>query len=323
MQALIVESQTDTGVRLVTDRLPPTPAPDEVLVQVNLAGICATDLEIARGYMGFAGVPGHEFVGTVIEGSDQLRGRRVVADINCACGTCDFCQRHLPNHCPHRTVLGIAGRDGAFAEYLVIPARNCHVVPDEITDQQAVFVEPVAAAAHVLDDIDFAANPRIALIGTGRLGLLTAQVLATQATHLDVIGRNRRTLKLAREWGLTTMHVDTIRNEPAYDVVVECTGNPAGLAWALRATRPRGTIIVKSTYAEPAALDLAPIVIHEFRLIGSRCGTFPRALELLRNNQVNVDPLVTATFPLSDAQAAFATAAQPDQLKVLIQPEHA
>ncbi len=327
MRALVVPVGNPRAVAVREDYPTPQPGPDEVLIRVLLAGVCATDLEIVRGYLRFAGVPGHEFVGVVLDGPPALHGRRVVADINCPCGACDACRAGQGRHCPHRTVLGIAGRDGAFAELLTVPAANCHVVPEEVSDDAAVFAEPLAAAAHVLDAVTLTPQTRVAVLGTGRLGLLVAQVLraACQAAPpgpgaVHVIGRNPRTLALCRTWGLEAVALRDLPPQAAYDVVVECTGAPGGLRLALRLTRPQGTIVLKSTYAEPEPVDLAPLVIHEQRLVGSRCGTLPQALDLLRHRAVDVASLVTATYALREGAAALAAAADPAHVKVLIRP---
>lgn len=323
MKALKTARDTPAGVRLVHDAPLPVPSADEVLIRVRLAGICATDLEIARGYMQFDGILGHEFVGEVVTENSPLAGRRVVGEINGPCGECALCRRGLTNHCPNRSVLGIAGRDGAFAEYLTLPAVNCHLVSQNVADAEAVFVEPLAAAAHVLNAARFGPRTRVALLGAGRLGLLVAQVLATQECELEVIARNPRSLALCRAWGLNTTDVRAIEPAPAYDVVVECTGAPDGLRLALQITRPTGTIVLKSTYAAPEPVDLAPIVINEIRVIGSRCGAFAPALKLLAEGRVDVAPLISATLPLDRAEEAFQAAADPAYIKVLLRPEEA
>lgn len=321
MQALVV-NQPDRGVlRVVTDRAAPVVRPGEVLIRVRLAGICATDLEIARGYMRFAGVPGHEFVGVVVDGSNALRGRRVVGEINCICGGCDLCRAGLSTHCRRRTVLGILGRDGAFAELLTLPEQNCHVVPGEISDQQAVFVEPLAAALQVLKEGAIDRHSRVAVLGTGRLGLLIAQVISNVRPRLTVIGRNPHTLEFCEQIGIHALRIEEASPTEDYDVVVEATGSPAGLRLALQLVRPRGTIVLKSTYAQPEPIDLAPIVINEIRLAGSRCGVFADAIAALRARQVNVDRMVTAVYPLRDAVDAFAAAANPANIKVLLRPD--
>lgn len=320
MQALVIRSHAPLQIDYVTDHPPPQPPPGEALVRVRLAGICSTDVEITQGYMHFTGVPGHEFVGVVERGPEHLIGRRIVAEINCPCGTCNLCRCGLPNHCPHRTVLGIAGRDGAFAEYLTIPANNCHIVPENVSDEQAVFVEPLAAAAHVLDATAFTADTRVALLGSGRLGLLTARVLIGEPCKLTVVGRNPATLALCAATGIQTCLIEHLPSDAQFDVVIECTGMPDGLRLALKLCRPTGTIVLKSTYAHPEAVDLAPIVINEARVVGSRCGDFARALRLLAAGRVRVDDLVTGTYPLSDGVAALAAAGGAEHLKVLLQP---
>ncbi len=320
MQALVVSAEPARAIRFEQDYPEPQPGAAEIKIHVHLAGICATDLEIARGYMQFAGVPGHEFVGTVTAGDAAWVGQRVVAEINCVCLECDLCRRGLTNHCRRRTVLGISGRDGAFAEYVVVPTRNCHVVPDTITNQQAAFVEPLAAAVHVLDAISNQPDVRVAVLGTGRLGLLVAQVLALTDVRLEVLGRNARTLAFCGQRGIQTRQVDDLVPASEHDCVVDCTGSSAGLRLALRLCRPRGTIVLKSTYAEPAAVDLAPVVINEIQVVGNRCGPFPAALQLLAERRVAVDELVTAVYPLERGGAALEAAARPDNIKVLLRP---
>jgi threonine dehydrogenase-like Zn-dependent dehydrogenase len=320
VQALVVAAEPSRAIRFEPNYPDPQPGPSEVKIRVHLAGICATDLEIARDYMAFAGVPGHELVGTVVAGDAAWVGQRVVAEINCVCGQCDLCRSGLTNHCRRRTVLGIAGRDGAFAEYVVVPARNCHAVPEAITDQQAVFVEPLAAALHVLDVIPRGPGLRVAVLGSGRLGLLAAQVLALQDLRLEVIGRNPRTLALCGRRGMTALHVADVSPAGEHDCVVECTGSADGLALALQLCRPCGTIVLKSTYAGPATVDLAPTVINEIQVVGNRCGPFPAALKLLAERRVEVDELVTGTYPLERGVAALEAAARPDSIKVLLRP---
>jgi len=310
LQTLVVTDKPSRAIRVEPSYPDPQPGAEEVKVRVHLAGICATDLEIARGYMQFAGVPGHEFVGTVVVGDAAWVGRRVVAEINCVC---------LTNHCRRRTVLGIAGRDGAFAEYLVVPARNCHEVPDGVTDQQAVFVEPLAAAVHVLDALP-PQRARVAVLGSGRLGLLVAQVLARQDGRLEVIGRNPRTLAVCSRHAIEARHVDDIVPAGEHDCVVDCTGAPEGLALAMKLCRPCGMIVLKSTCAEPAAIDLAPAVVNELHIVGNRCGSFPPALQLLAEHRIEVDGLVSAVYPLEQGAAALEAAARPDHIKVLLRP---
>ncbi len=320
MEALVFRPGTAPGVAYVPDYADPVAGPGEVLVRVHLAGICATDLELARGYMQFAGVPGHEFVGTVVRGPDHLLGRRIVGEINCACGECDLCSRGLPRHCRRRSVIGIQGRDGAFASYVVVPERNCHIVPDELSDEQAVFVEPLAAAVEVIKLQPVDRWTEVAVLGSGRLGLLVAQVLKAQGCQLEVIGRNPRTLAFCERHGIQPVELHELVPRPTRDVVVECTGDPRGLELALQLCRPRGTIVLKSTYAENATLDLAKLVIHEIKLLGNRCGPFPEALELLRQGKVQVQELISRTFPLRQGVQALAAAASPQEIKVLLRP---
>ncbi len=323
MQAILVDSNSSPPVRFDATYPTPQAGPDEVRIRVHLAGICATDLEIARGYMQFAGVPGHEFVGTVVDDGSPLRGKRVVAEINCVCDACDMCRNGAPNHCRKRTVVGILGRDGAFAQYVNVPASNCYIVPDEVSDQQAVFVEPLAAALQVVAQHPVSLGTRVALIGTGRLGLLVAQVLAQKGCDLLAVGRNAGTLQHCAAYGVRAIHISQAAPCADRDLVVECTGSPEGLRLALQMVRPRGTIVLKSTYATPPDVDLAPIVVNELRVVGNRCGPFPAALEMLREKRVRVDDLVSQVFPLSRAAEAFAAAADSANIKVLLRPDPA
>jgi len=320
VDALVVNPGTRGGVEFVRDHPEPSPAAGELTVRVELAGICSTDLEIARGYMDFGGVPGHEFVGTVVAGSDALQGKRVVGEINCVCSACDMCRAGLGTHCRNRTVLGIAGRDGAFAQYLTLPEGNCHVVPDEVGDRQAVFVEPLAAAVQVVKQHPVDADTRVAVVGVGRLGALIAQVLALRGCRLEAIDRSPRALAFAEQRGIRTVHADEVVPQADHDLVVESTGSPAGLDLALRLVRPRGTIVLKSTYAGAAEINLAPIVVNEIRLVGNRCGPFPDALELLRAGQVEVEGLISGEYPLERGVEAFAAAANPQNVKILLRP---
>ncbi len=320
MDALVVNPGRRDRVEFVRDHPEPSPAAGEVTIRVELAGICSTDLEIARGYMDFRGVPGHEFVGTVIAGSDSLHGRRVVGEINCVCSACDMCRAGLSGHCRNRTVLGIAGRDGAFAQLLTLPERNCHVVPDEVGDRQAVFVEPLAAAVQVVRQHPVDERTRVAVIGIGRLGSLIAQVLALQGCQLEAIDRNPRALAFAERRGIRAVHADDVVPQAEHDLVVESSGSPAGLDLAVRLVRPRGTIVLKSTYAGVAEVNLAPIVVNEIRLVGNRCGPFPDALELLRAGKVEVAGLISGEYPLERGVEAFAAAADPQNVKILLRP---
>lgn len=304
--------------RVVDNYRPPQPGPDEALVEVIYAGICATDLEITRGYLGFEGVLGHEFVGRVVEGPAEWVGRRVVGEINCVCGRCDMCQRGLATHCRRRTVIGISGRDGCFAERLALPVRNLHAVPDSVSDVAAVFTEPLAAAIQVLKQVPIDTRTRAAVVGSGRLGLLVAQVLRTAGCRVEVIGRNPRTLEFCEKHGIEAWPVEQRPPRGDCDVVVEATGNPAGLEVAQRLVRPRGTIVLKSTYAGGAEVDLAPAVINEITLLGSRCGPFPDALAMLARREVDVETMVTRMLPLEQALEALRLAETPEHIKVLL-----
>jgi alcohol dehydrogenase len=298
----------------------PTPQPGQgdALVKVGLAGICATDLEIARGYMSFEGVLGHEFVGVVVDGSRRLKGKRVVGEINCICGKCELCQSGLSTHCRKRTVLGISGRDGCFAEFVAVPESNLHEVPETLSDDEAVFVEPLAAALQVIKQFPIEQRMRVAVLGSGRLGLLVAQVLRTTGCRLELIGRNPDTLLVGEKKGIQSTPVGDLVPRADRDLVVECTGAPAGLELAMRLVRPRGTIILKSTCAEGGPLNLAPLVINEIELRGSRCGPFPDALKLLARKQIDVLTMITKRFDIEHGLEALQAAADPRHIKVLL-----
>jgi threonine dehydrogenase-like Zn-dependent dehydrogenase len=316
MRALWLEAQT---LRLRDDVPRPDPPEGEARVRVVKAGICNTDLELVRGYYPYTGVPGHEFVGRVeaAPGAEQWQGRRVVGEINAACGACATCRAGRPTHCERRTVLGIVGRDGAFAESLTLPVANLHEVPDSIPDDAAVFTEPLAAALEIQEQVRIGPGDRVVVVGNGKLGNLVAQTLALTGCTLKVIGRNPTTLALLAARGIDVgLAADLV--ERRADVAVECTGNEEGLELARRAVRPRGTIVLKSTYHGRASLDVSRIVVDEITLVGSRCGPFAPALALLAQGRVDVAPLVRARFPLQDAVAAFAEAGRPGVMKVLV-----
>ncbi|MFO0838476.1 MAG: alcohol dehydrogenase catalytic domain-containing protein [Phycisphaerae bacterium] len=321
MQAIHFDASASPSLRSLADYPDPQPRDDEALIRVHLAGICATDLEICRGYMQFRGVPGHEFVGVVEQGPASLVGRRVVAEINCVCDECDMCRNGMPKHCRRRTVVGIQGRDGAFAELLCVPTSNCYLVPDDLSDEHAVFTEPLAAALQVIALQPISLGARVALIGTGRLGLLVAQVLKQQGCDLLAIGRNPTALQLCAALGVHAVHISQAAPAADRDMVVECTGSPEGLRLALQMVRPRGTIVLKSTYKEPANVDLAPLVVNEIRMVGNRCGPFPAAIEMLHEKKIHVDELISATFPFSRGVEAFAAAADHANIKVLLRPD--
>ena len=269
------------------------PAPDAPIVRVLMAGICNTDIELTRGYYPFRGIPGHEFVG-------ELNGKRVAGEINAICHTCEACLSGRPTHCANRTVLGIKDRNGAFAEYLSLPLENLHVIPDAIETEEAVFIEPLAAALEIQEQVAISPDDRVLLVGHGKLGRLVEKTLSCKLT----IARRNSSVP-----------------EKAFDVVIECSGNPEGFETARRAVRPRGTIVMKSTYAGDLTMNASSLVVDEITLIGSRCGPFDKAIDLLASRKINVRDLIDAVYPLSDAVAAFDHAQRKGALKVLIRPE--
>ncbi len=298
----------------------PQPAGGEALVRVRLAGVCNTDLELVRGYMDFGGVLGHEFVGEVVAGPDSAwLGRRVVGDINAACYVCETCLAGRHTHCPNRTTLGIFRRDGAFADYLLLPQANLYAVPDTVPDELAVFVEPLAAACEIMDQVHLAPTDRVAVLGDGKLGLLVAAVLRLTAADLTLVGRHPDKLAIAAAWGIRTRLEGDGWPGAQVDLVVECTGSPSGFAAARRILRPRGTLVLKSTYHGTLPVDMSALVVDEITLIGSRCGPFAPALRLLESGMVDPRPLIAARFPLADGPAALAQAATPGTLKVLLE----
>ncbi|HUU11978.1 MAG TPA: alcohol dehydrogenase catalytic domain-containing protein [Phycisphaerae bacterium] len=315
MKACVFDGQ---AARLDGDRPEPKPAPGDVLVRVDLAGVCRTDLEIVRGYMGFRGVLGHEFVGTALGGRRQ--GRRVVGGINCPCHQCDLCRMGLATHCRNRTVLGIAGRDGAFAERLVLPEANLVPVPDCVPDREAVFAELLAAAIQIGRQVPLQPRQEIVVLGDGRLGQLVAQVFKVWDLTPTVMGKAPAKLAILARLGIATVLADEAEPSKTADVVVECTGTATGLAAAMAWVRPRGTIVLKSTVADTAGLDLAPLVVDEVTVVGSRCGPMDAAVEMLAQHLLCLEPLITAEYPLDEAPAALDAAAQPDAIKVLIRP---
>lgn len=322
MKALVIDAPGSIHLR----DIPETPlAFGECRVAVTRVGICRTDLELLKGYMNFSGVPGHEFVGKVVEGADRLMGRRVVGEINAGCGTCDECRTNSSRHCLNRTVLGIFNRPGAFAETLTLPERNLLPVPDNVSDEEAVFTEPLAAALEIFQQLHMRPTTRALVIGDGKLGLLIAQVLAHFGTRVMLLGRNPKKLALAERWSIPSALAD--RNAPQalhfggrFDSVVECTGSPEGLSTAMNHVVPGGTIVLKSTYAptQPPTLDWAKIVIDEIRIVGSRCGPFAPALRLLAKGGIDVRSLIDHTKPFADSIEAFELAAQKGVLKVLV-----
>lgn len=315
----------DGQVSCRDDLEPPRPARDEAVVDVRLAGLCGTDLELLRGYRPFEGVPGHEWVGVVREGPASLRDRRVVGEISATCPPagdeppCPACLGGRGAHCERRTVIGLSGRDGAFAERMAVPIRNLHAVPDAVSDRDAVFAEPLAAAWRILEQIGEATGSRALVVGPGRLGTLVARVLEAAGATVDVAARSTEGIEAARARGLNALTADQVRRG-AYDTVVDCTGSPSGFGVARAAVRPLGTLVLKSTYTGELAIDASGLVVDEIRIVGSRCGPFPTALESLADGRIRVDDLVDALYPLPEVRKAFRHAGRPGVLKILLEP---
>ena len=313
MLALVFDGQQARA----TERGEPVARDGQVIARTLLAGICNTDLEIVRGYMGFEGTLGHEFVARVDEGA--LKGKRVVGEINFACETCAMCARDLQRHCPNRTVLGILGQDGALAERVALPLANLHEVPDALSDEQAVFVEPLAAAFEIREQVAVAPGVGATVLGDGKLGLLIAQVLAMAGAKVLAVGHHESHLSLLRERGIDAVLEDDW-DQRASELVIEATGSASGFAKAVGSTAPRGTLVLKSTVAARKALDLAPLVINEITVVGSRCGPFAPALGALVSGAIEVRPMIEATFALAEGAAALTKATERGALKVLVKP---
>ncbi len=304
-------------------RKQPLPRIPEGFARIRLlrAGICSTDLELQRGYYGFSGTPGHEFVGEVTESEDKSWiGRRVCGEINLACGHCEWCKRKLGRHCPTRTVLGIVKHPGAFREYLTLPIRNLHRVPDSISNEEAVFIEPVAAACEILDQVKIPKGQPVAVLGDGKLGLLIAQVLQAHGAQVRLFGRHRDKMKLVEPMGIATELSGKKMPERAFRYTVDSTGSGDGLATAIRMTEPRGTVIMKSTVHGLVSIDTAVPIVNEITLVGSRCGRMEAAILLLKSGKVKVDHFISDSFPLDRAPEAFARAAIKGIMKVLFTP---
>jgi len=302
-------------------RLVEKPAPisvEEAVVRVRLAGICRTDLEILKGYMGFEGVPGHEFVGEVVEAPrGGWVGRRVVGSINCPCGECSLCRTGLSNHCPRRTVLGIAGRDGAFAEFLSLPPANLFDVPEGLADEVAVFTEPLAAAFRVLEQVKIDKGMKTGVVGDGKLGLLAAQVLKGTGADVFLVGKHRRKMEILEREGFGVHQPGEVKENSA-EVIVECSGKKSGLMEAVRILRPGGTLVLKSTTVGAEPLNLSGIVVKEIKVVGSRCGPFSPALSALEEGKVKVEPLIDGIYAVENYEIALERAKDPETLKVLL-----
>lgn len=297
----------------------PEPPAGEALVRVVLAGICNTDIELTRGYYPFAGIPGHEFVGVVERGPESLVGSRVVGEINASCGDCEACRAGRRSHCERRTVLGIAGRDGVFAERVTLPVRNLHLVPDGLPDDEAVFTEPLAAALEIGEQIRITGEDRVLVVGDGKLAQLVAQTLALSGCRLTVLGRHAAKLELLQRRGIATTTDAGAIERRRYDIAVDCSGNESGFALACGSLRARGTLVMKSTYAGRLEIDASALVVQEITVVGSRCGPFGPALDLLARRAVDVRPLIHARYPLDRAAEAFEHAQRPGVLKVLVE----
>lgn len=304
----------------VLDRPAPSLVPGTALVRMIRAGVCNTDLEIVRGYMGFRGVLGHELFGEVVEGPDAWRGKRVASEINFACGVCPACVSGLGRHCPTRTVMGILGADGAFAELVRVPVENLHEVPEGVSADAAAFLEPLAAAFEILEQVHVRPGLACTVLGDGKLGLLAAQVLHQAGAQVLAVGKHAEKLAILARRGIATVALDAWTRAPA-DLVVEATGTAKGFEAAIAATKPRGTLVLKSTVADGVQLDLAPIVINEITVVGSRCGSFAPAIRALESGSVDVTSLVSARYPLRDAAEALRRAAAGGVLKVLLEGE--
>ena len=286
----------------------------EILVDILLAGICETDLQLCNGYMNFSGIIGHEFVG--IARSGRFEGQRVVGEINCVCQQCRWCVEGAATHCPHRTVLGILNRDGAFADTISIPEVNLHPVPDSVSDEHAVLTEPLAAALQILQQIDLT-NKKVAVLGDGRLGMLCAQAIRLKTDSILVVGKHCKKMDRFNQLNIQTCLLNDLKREPAFDVVIDCTGSPSGLEVASAVVVPLGTVVLKTTVARNHTLSLAELVINEITVIGSRCGPFKKALELLDSQCFNLDGLITHRFSIEDVSKAMQAAVDPDAFKVV------
>lgn len=299
----------------------PDPKPGEVLVRINLAGICGTDLEILDGYMTYNGILGHEFVGTVENAENtSLIGKRVVGEINAGCGSCESCEKGMDRHCLNRTVLGLLKRDGAFAEFLSLPEKNLHVIPDSITDEQAVFVEPLAAAFEIKEQVSLQPQWKVAVVGDGRLAQLIIRVLKLTCPNITCFGRHKSKFESLINIGVKIKIGIEKFDEQSFDLIVEATGSNSGFADTMKLIKPRGIVILKSTIASRENLDLTPVVVNEITLIGSRCGLFKPAIDALATGMVSVDSMIDSTFPLEKFSEAIEHTKKPETLKVFLKP---
>jgi len=309
------------GTKMIFDENYPQPKSGEALVRVRLAGICGTDLEILHGYMKYDGVLGHEFVGIVEKSQNvELIGKRVVGEINVGCDKCDFCEKGMQRHCPNRTVLGILKRDGAFAEFLSLPEKNLHVIPDSISDEQAVFIEPLAAAFEIKEQVSLKPHWSVAVVGDGRLAQLIIQVLKLSCPNITCFGKHKNKLQNLVNSGIKIKIGIDHSDEQSFDLVVEATGSNSGFFDTMKLIKPRGTVVLKSTIASRENLDLTPTIINEITLVGSRCGLFKPAIDALATGIISVDSMIDSTFPLENFSEAIEYAKKPDTLKVFLKP---
>ncbi|MGQ9722523.1 MAG: MDR/zinc-dependent alcohol dehydrogenase-like family protein [Candidatus Jordarchaeum sp.] len=318
LRALLIENRE---IKVVEDYHKPEVKPGWVLVKPSVVGVCKTDLELVEGYMGFSGVPGHEFVGVVEESSDEkFLGKRIVGEINFACGSCEYCVMGRQRHCPNRSVLGIQNAGGAFAEYVTLPQENVHTVPKWVSDDQAVFVEPLAASLEILMQTHIKPTWKVYVLGDGKLGLLVSQVLRLTGCDLVLVGKHENKLRIAERQGVKTTTLGNLPENKA-DLVIECTGNPNGYNLAKRLVRSAGTIVAKSTYHQNLELNWSEIVVDEINIIGSRCGPFEPAIRLLEQGLIDTESLITAKYPFKDILKAFEHARDSEAIKILVEME--
>lgn len=313
MKALVFD-----GKLMVTEVPAPRPGADEVLIRVRYSAICNTDLEIIKGYMGFNGIPGHEFVGEVVTKGSILYGKMVVGEINCSCGECYLCRTGRKTHCPNRTVLGIDGHQGVFTEYISLPEENLHLVPNGLSPSVAVFAEPLAAAIEIFEQIQIKPSQNVFIFGAGKLGMLISQVFRLNGCDYTTYDPNDGKILKAMKMGLNARPLSSLGEKQKAEICVDCTGNPQGINIALSHLYPRGKLILKTTVANTEKIDLNQIVINEYELIGSRCGLFEPAISLLSQGLVNPEPLITKIFDFHHILEAFEMAQQPGSLKILI-----
>lgn len=311
----------DETLKYVEDYEKPTPKQGEALIKVTYGGVCNTDKEITKGYMGYKGILGHEFTGVVEEINDEdktLLGKRVVGEINLGCKNCEWCAKDLERHCPNRSTLGILAKDGCFAEYVTLPLSNLIEIPENVPDEQAVFVEPLAAGLEILEQMHIQPCQKVMVLGDGKLGLLTA--LALNACGLDVliVGKHQNKLDIAKNQGVKTQLLSEFEQAPKFDVVVEATGSITGFETSVNCVKPRGTLVLKSTIAASKELNLAPIVINEITILGSRCGRFEPAMRLIASGKIDFSQMISKIYPIEQAVEAFDANNAKDTIKILL-----